>query len=88
MRAGWPGETPSRGKLDVRIHRLRRRLSPLGLVVTTVRQRGWMLAPADEPGAAGDPPEVDVRLEADVPEAAPGVRGVPGATGFIRTSPS
>ena len=88
MRAGWPGEAPSRGKLDVRIHRLRRRLAPMGLVVTTVRQRGWMLAPADEPGAAGDPPEVDVRREADAPEAAPGVRGVPGATGFIRTSPS
>ncbi len=51
MRAGWPGEAPSRGKLDVRIHRLRRRLAPLGLVVTTVRQRGWMLAPADEPGS-------------------------------------
>jgi DNA-binding winged-HTH domains len=48
MRAGWPGETASRGKLDVRIHRLRRRLVPLGLVVKTVRQRGWMLARAEE----------------------------------------
>jgi DNA-binding winged helix-turn-helix (wHTH) protein len=44
MRAGWPGEPASRGKLDVRIHRLRRRLVPVGLVVKTVRQRGWLLA--------------------------------------------
>ena len=45
-RAGWPGAVPSRGMLDVRIHRLRRRLEPLGLVLRTVRQRGWILEPA------------------------------------------
>lgn len=50
MRAGWPGETASRGKLDVRIHRLRRRLAPVGLVVTTVRQRGWMMTAAEDAG--------------------------------------
>jgi hypothetical protein len=49
-RAGWPGAVPSRGMLDVRIHRLRRRLEPLGLVLRTVRQRGWVL----EPAASGD----------------------------------
>ncbi|MGH8990612.1 MAG: helix-turn-helix domain-containing protein [Acidimicrobiia bacterium] len=53
MRAGWPGEAASRGKLDVRIHRLRRRLVPLGLVVRTVRQRGWMLTVGE-----GQPDEV------------------------------
>lgn len=46
VRAGWPQGTSSRGTLDVRIHRLRRRLSPLGLVIRTVRQRGWMLEAA------------------------------------------
>ena len=51
MRAGWPGETPGRGKLDVRIHRLRRRLAPLGLVVRTVRQRGWMMTAAEDGNA-------------------------------------
>ena len=44
-RAGWPGAVPSRGMLDVRIHRLRRRLEPLGLVLRTIRQRGWILEP-------------------------------------------
>jgi DNA-binding winged helix-turn-helix (wHTH) protein len=61
MRAGWPGETANRGKLDVRIHRLRRRLAPLGLVVRTVRQRGWMLASDDS-----DLSEVDVPIQTDV----------------------
>jgi DNA-binding response OmpR family regulator len=45
-RAGWPETVPTRGMLDVRIHRLRRRLEPLGLVLRTVRQRGWILEPA------------------------------------------
>jgi hypothetical protein len=62
MRAGWPGQTASRGKLDVRIHRLRRRLAPLGLVVRTVRQRGWMLAPTE----ASDISEVEGGLQTDV----------------------
>jgi DNA-binding winged helix-turn-helix (wHTH) protein len=56
MRAGWPGEPASRGKLDVRIHRLRRRLVPLGLEVKTVRQRGWLLAAIEVDGAG----EVDL----------------------------
>jgi two-component system, OmpR family, response regulator len=51
MRAGWPGEPASRGKLDVRIHRLRRRLVPLGLEVKTVRQRGWLLAASESDDA-------------------------------------
>jgi hypothetical protein len=52
LRAGWPGGTPSRNTLDVRIHRLRRRLEPLGLGLRTVRRRGWILEVA--PGSGGD----------------------------------
>ena len=43
VRAAWPEGTSSRGTLDVRISRLRRRLAGLDLVIRTVRQRGWML---------------------------------------------
>lgn len=54
-RAGWPGTVPSRGMLDVRIHRLRRRLEPLGLVLRTVRQRGWILEPGPDPQVRSTP---------------------------------
>jgi hypothetical protein len=48
-RAGWPGGTPARNALDVHVLRLRRRLEPLGLVIRTVRSRGYALerAPRD-----------------------------------------
>lgn len=42
-RAGWHDGTGSRAMLDVCIHRLRRRLGAVGLVIRTVRQRGWIL---------------------------------------------
>lgn len=42
-RAGWPGGAPGRNALDVHVLRLRRRLAPLGLVITTVRSRGYLL---------------------------------------------
>lgn len=45
--AGWPGEDPNRNLLDVRILRLRRRVESLGLAVTTVRHRGYLLEMAD-----------------------------------------
>jgi DNA-binding response OmpR family regulator len=48
VRAAWPEGTSSRGTLDVRISRLRRRLGGLDLVIRTVRQRGWMLEAAPE----------------------------------------
>ena len=48
-RAGWPDSAPTRGMLDVRIHRLRRRLAPAGLSIRTVRQRGWMLEVTEGP---------------------------------------
>lgn len=43
LRAGWPGESPADNALDVRMHRLRRRLEPLGLSVRTIRARGHLL---------------------------------------------
>jgi DNA-binding winged helix-turn-helix (wHTH) protein len=42
-RAGWPDGIPGRNVLDVHIVRLRRRLAPLGLVIRTVRSRGYLL---------------------------------------------
>lgn len=50
-RAGWPEGMPSRNALDVRMLRLRRRIEPLGLVVRTVRHRGYLL----DGGAAAAP---------------------------------
>lgn len=54
LRAGWPGGGAARNTLDVRIHRLRRRLEPLGLAVRTVRRRGWVLEFAAGGGTGGD----------------------------------
>lgn len=54
-RAGWPEGIPGRNVLDVHIVRLRRRLTPLGLVIRTVRSRGYLLeegAPATSNGAS------------------------------------
>lgn len=42
-RAGWPEGIPGRNVLDVHIVRLRRRLAPMGLVIRTVRSRGYLL---------------------------------------------
>jgi hypothetical protein len=42
-RAGWPAGAPGRNALDVHVLRLRRRLSPLGLAIRTVRSRGYLL---------------------------------------------
>lgn len=46
IRAGWPQGAPGRNALDVHVLRLRRRLAPLGLVIRTVRSRGYLLEPA------------------------------------------
>ena len=45
-RAGWPDGPPGRNALDVHVLRLRRRLEPVGLVIRTVRSRGYLLEPA------------------------------------------
>jgi len=42
-RAGWPNGAPGRNALDVHVLRLRRRVAPLGLVIRTVRSRGYLL---------------------------------------------
>ena len=42
-RAGWPAGAPGRNALDVHILRIRRRISPLGLAIRTVRSRGYLL---------------------------------------------
>ncbi|MGH1489243.1 MAG: winged helix-turn-helix domain-containing protein [Acidimicrobiales bacterium] len=47
LSAGWPGEEPSRNLLDVHLHRLRRRIEPIGLRIQTVRKRGYLLEPID-----------------------------------------
>ncbi len=41
--AGWPDGTSDRNSLDVHIMRLRRRISPLGVTLRTVRSRGYAL---------------------------------------------
>jgi DNA-binding response OmpR family regulator len=70
VRAAWPEGTSSRGTLDVRISRLRRRLIDLGLVIRTIRQRGWMLEAAGAPGLPADPP-------VPIVQDRPGLRGGP-----------
>ena len=42
-RAGWPDGAPGRNALDVHVLRLRRRLHAVGLVIKTVRSRGYLL---------------------------------------------
>jgi DNA-binding response OmpR family regulator len=45
-RAGWPEGTAGRNALDVHVLRLRRRLASVGLVIKTVRSRGYLLEAA------------------------------------------
>jgi hypothetical protein len=52
-RSAWPGGAPGRNALDVRVVRLRRRLSPLRLAIRTVRSRGYLLERADGGGQIG-----------------------------------
>ena len=41
--SGWPDGAPGRNALDVHVLRMRRRRAPLGLVIRTVRSRGYLL---------------------------------------------
>jgi DNA-binding response OmpR family regulator len=45
-RRAWPHGAPTRNALDVHMLRLRRRISPLGLEVRTVRSRGYLMQAA------------------------------------------
>ena len=45
IRAGWPDAAPGRNALDVHVLRLRRRLTPVGLAIRTVRSRGYLMEP-------------------------------------------
>ena len=47
LAAGWPGQNPNRNLLDVHLHRLRRRIDPIGLHIRTVRKRGYLLEPTE-----------------------------------------
>lgn len=49
-RAGWPDGAPGRNALDVHLVRLRRRVAQVGLVIRTVRSRGYLLEVASESG--------------------------------------
>ena len=42
-KSGWPDGAPGRNALDVHVLRLRRRLDGVGLVIRTVRSRGYVL---------------------------------------------
>ncbi|MDQ6838134.1 MAG: helix-turn-helix domain-containing protein [Actinomycetota bacterium] len=44
--AGWPAGAPGRNALDVHVLRLRRRLTPVGLAIRTVRSRGYLMEPS------------------------------------------
>jgi DNA-binding response OmpR family regulator len=48
--AGWPEGTAGRNALDVHVLRLRRRLTSVGLVIRTVRSRGYHMEAAGAPG--------------------------------------
>lgn len=45
-RRAWPDGTPTRNALDVHVLRLRRRITPLGLELRTVRSRGYLMQAA------------------------------------------
>jgi two-component system OmpR family response regulator len=51
LASGWPADHPSSNALRVHLHRLRRRVRPLGLEVLAVRGEGWVLqvAGGDQP---------------------------------------
>lgn len=58
-RVGWPEGAPGRNALDVHILRVRRRIEPVGLVIRTLRSRGYLvdaearaLAPLADPAHA------------------------------------
>ena len=53
--SGWPDGPPGRNALDVHLVRLRRRLAGIGLLLRTVRSRGYLLEAAPTSENEGDP---------------------------------
>jgi DNA-binding response OmpR family regulator len=51
--AGWPNGAPGRNALDVHVLRVRRRIASVGLVIRTVRSRGYLLEAEVSAAAAG-----------------------------------
>lgn len=43
LEVGWPNGTGTRNALDLRVMRLRRRVEPLGVMLRTVRNRGYLI---------------------------------------------
>jgi DNA-binding response OmpR family regulator len=54
-RVGWREVSPGRNALDVHVLRLRRRIIPIGLVIRTVRSRGYLMEAADGVAEVGSP---------------------------------
>jgi DNA-binding response OmpR family regulator len=54
-RSGWPDGAPGRNALDVHVLRLRRRLAHVGLVIRTVRSRGYLLERTTRPEHVREP---------------------------------
>ena len=46
--AAWPDGPPGTRALDTRLQRLRSRIAPLGLQITNVRHRGFLLTVVDD----------------------------------------
>lgn len=68
MQATAASEGIRRNSLDVQLHRLRRRIAPLGLMVRTVRKRGYVLEPSvrenfDQPLVPEPMPEAVVSFD-------------------------
>jgi two-component system, OmpR family, response regulator len=57
---GWPSGRPSSNALRVHLHRLRRRVGPLGLEIRNVRSDGWILQPAC--GSLGSPSTISPKM--------------------------
>ena len=53
-RSGWPNGAPGRNALDVHVLRLRRRLAAVGLVIRTVRSRGYLMEPSPDSNGNGN----------------------------------
>jgi two-component system, OmpR family, response regulator len=52
--AAWPGKRVKQGTLSVSMRRVRNRIKPLGLLITTVRSRGFVLSATGTLATLGD----------------------------------